>query len=626
MQPTQASTIRTGDAGDTPVVDPLHNTLTYRDCEVRLEPRVIDLMCVLAENPGEVFSRDQLIDRVWGVQHGGDSSLSRAISLLRKALRDCGDTRDYISTVSRRGYCLSQPVEIRRAPSAEPKARTVPPAKADGIRLAVLPLRSQSVPDDGGFFADGLTDELITLLGALDGLLIAGRVSSFRFKSSDQSLAEIAAALNVTMVLTGSMHRYNEDVRIDISLTDVESGFEVWTYSFDGELDRMFAERHEVSEAVGKGIAEALKLVEPSGSLRTLTASRQAYALYLQGRALTIRAFGEGLQERSVALLEEALEIDPEFSECWTALAEAHINVAVYTPCPNRMERGKIAADCARRALELNERHGHAKIVLAFEQWTLNNPCAAIDLAFQAAKLEPDNADVLNRLGSFLMYIGRTQDALPYIEASIVQDPVNGRAYLMLANAHLNLGNIDQAIAAGQRMVDLNFPSMFLGIAYAATGNHELAVQAYRQTQKMMSENVVATPDGAEKPSQAMIDAYWDMGSKGVCSGDEAARKAYAAMLDFMHNSLHDPYDTSICWPAIWIGEAELVFKTLGQQITPANFFCLCSLWSDAVREPNVRNHPGFIDFARKIGFDKAWAKYGYPDKMPELAERLAQG
>ena len=266
-----------------------------------------------------------------------------------------------------------------------------------------------------------------------------------------------------------------------------------------------------------------------------------------------------------------------EFAECWTALAEAHIAVAVYTPCPNRMERGKIAADCARRALELDERQGHAKIVLAFEQWTFDNPCAAIDLAYEAAELEPDNADVLNRLGSFLMYIGRTQDALPHIEASIAQDPVNGRAYLMLANAHLNLGHIEEAIAAGQRMVDLNFPSMTLGVAYVAAGDRERAAEAYRQTQKMMSENQVATPNGAEKPSQAMVDAYWDMGTKGVCSGDEAARKAYGAMLQFMHGSLHDPFDASICWPAI----------------------------------------------VRKIGFDKAWEKYGYPDKMPELEQVL---
>lgn len=605
-----------------PVVDPARNAILFGEREFRLEPRVVDLMCALAENPGQVFSRDQLIDRVWGVQHGGDSSLSRAISLLRKAMRDGGDTREYIATISRRGYSLVLPVEVKR-PSAEKAAAPAAPIP-DGIRLAVLPLRSQSVPDDGGFFADGLTDELITLLGSLGGLRVAGRVSSFGFKDSDKTLSEIATALNVNHIVSGSVRRFEEQVRVDISLTDPETGFEEWTYCFNGELGEMFAERDAVSKAVGKGIGETLGLADPVTETRTLTANREAYALYLQGSALRVRGIGDGIPERAVALLEEALELDPDFAECWSALAEAHIAVAAYTPCLDRMERMQRAAKAARRALELDPRQGHAKIVLAFEQWTLDNPCGAIDLGFEALSLEPENPDVLNRLGSFLMYIGRTKDALPYIEASIAQDPVNGRSYLMLANAYLNLGRIEDSIAAGERMVSLRFPSMYLGLAYAAAGDRERAVEAYRRTQELMSKNVLPSPDGAAKPSQAMVDAYWDIGSKGVCSGDQAARDAYAAILNFMHTSLHDPYDSSICWPAIWIGDAQLVFKTLGRQITPANFYCLCSLWSDAVREPAVRQDPGFIDFARKIGLDRAWAKYGYPDKMPELERVLA--
>ncbi|MGB3469686.1 MAG: winged helix-turn-helix domain-containing protein [Erythrobacter sp.] len=612
--------------GAIPVVDPDHNAISFNGREVQLEPRVIDLMCVLAEQPGTTFSRDQLIDRVWGIQHGGDSSLSRAISLLRKALRECGDSREYIATIARRGYSLALPVEVKRseasAKASNPASLQAPEPPA-GVRLAVLPLRSQSVPDDGGFFAEGLADELITLLGSLKGLLVAGRVSSFGLKGTDLSLEEIGAKLNVTHIVSGSVRRFNEQVRVDISLTDVATGFETWTYCYDGELDQMFAQRDVVSQSVGQGVGETLGLAYPVTKPRRLTDNREAYALYLQGRALTIRAIGDGVMERAVALLEQALELDPEFSECWTALAEAHINVAVYTKCLNRLERGKMAADCARKAIALSDRQGHAKIVLAFEQWTLDNACGAIDLAVEAYALEPTNADVLNRLGAFLLYIGQTRRALSYIEASIAQDPVNGRAYLMLSCAHLSLGNINEAIVAGQRMVDLRFPSMFLGIAYAAKGDHERGVVAYRQTQELMQSNILFSPAGTREITPAMSDAYWDMGSKGVCSGDEDARKAYAAMLEYMHQSLHDPADAAICWPAVWIGEAELLFKTLGKQITPGNFFCLASLWSDAGNSPAVRNHPDFVEFSRKIGLDRAWEKYGYPDIAPQMKERM---
>jgi len=214
-QPQRSPVI--GDA--IPVIDPDHNAIAFKGREVQLEPRVIDLMCVLAQQPGTTFSREQLMDRVWGIQHGGGSSLSRAISLLRKALRhcdeggECCEPREYIATIARRGYSLALPVEIKRSKAgshAGLSASPQPSEPPEGMRLAVLLLRSQSVPDDGGFFAEGLADELTTLPGLLKGLLVAGRVSSFGLKGTDLSLEEIGAKLNVTHIVSGSVRRFNE--------------------------------------------------------------------------------------------------------------------------------------------------------------------------------------------------------------------------------------------------------------------------------------------------------------------------------------------------------------------------------------------------------------------------------
>lgn len=342
-----------------------------------------------------------------------------------------------------------------------------------------------------------------------------------------------------------------------------------------------------------------------------------AYELYLQGRSLTFRAIGDGVLAKAIELLEEALAIDPDFAACWTALAEAHVNTAVYTPCLDRLAQSERMAECARRAIALDPAQGHARAMLGIHQWTVNDPVGALDLAHEAYRLEPNNPDVVIRLGSFLLYIGRTREALPYIEAGIDQDPVFGRNFAMLSVAHLNLGNIDDAIAAGQRMVDLGMPSMWLAVATAASGDRALAVEQYRRTRLLMN-TVIFPPAGTEPLSPDAMDAYWLAAAKGVCSGKQEDRACYCRLLDGLNATIPDGGDTSIVLPAIWMGYAEMVFRTLGAQITPANMYTLMSLWADIEPIRQIRLHPDFMGFANRIGLVAAWEKYGWPDLLPE--------
>ncbi len=536
-------------------------------------------------------------------RHQAEQRLQSAVTTALSALENSDNLADHARLLSA--------LSVR-----SPAPNTISGRKKGKVRIAVLPFKSIAEPDDQGFFADGIVDELITTFGQVPQLLVAGRTSSFQFKKSDKSPSEIASALNVSYLLEGSVQRQGEQVRIDVGLTDTETGFESWSYSYDGTLDDIFAARADVAQAVTNGLSEALNLQEHEPKPRPLTTNREAYGLYLQGRALTIRAIGDGVLPTAIELLEKALGIDPEFAECWTALAEAEINMTVYTPCLDRLERCQKAAGYAEKALRLSPQQAHARIVLAFYAWTQNDIVGALDLAFEAYRLEPNNPDVLNRVGSFLLYCGCSRDALPYIEASIDQDPVNGRSYAMLSGVHLNLGNIDAAIDAGQRMVDLGFPSLWLAAALAVSGDHDAAVEAYQLTKKLMN-TVIFPPAGSAPLDPDAMDAYWLMAAKGLWGGEDQDRKNYCMMLEMLHATLHDPYDTTITLPAIWMGQAQMVFKTLGQQITTANFFSFMSLWTDAEPINQVRLHPDFMDFAERIGMVAAWEKYGWPDLLP---------
>ncbi|NKI36367.1 hypothetical protein HFP89_14445 [Wenzhouxiangella sp. XN79A] len=483
------------------------------------------------------------------------------------------------------------------------------------IRVAVLPFRAPSDAEDLTVFAHGLFDELVTTLGQVPQLRVAGRGSSRTLQGAALSPADAAKTLNVTHLVEGSIRRHGDTVRVHVDLVDGSDGFETWSGSFDGERTDLFALQQSIAEAVTQELSAALRLRISRPAQRRSTPDKAAYALYLQGRTLTARAIGDGVLAKAVELLEASLAIDPDFAACWTALAEAHVYTAVYTPCLDRLGQSERMAECAMKAIELDPLQGHARAMLGIHRWTLNDPVGALDLAHEAYRLEPHNPDVVLRLGSFLLYIGRTREALPYIEAAVDQDPVNGRNYAMLCVARLNLGQVDGAIEAGRRMVDLGLPSMWLAVATAASGDRKLAVDQYRQTMALMNKTMFP-PAGSRPLSGPALYAFWQIAARGVCSGRSIQRKVYCALLENLHATLHDPCDTSIVLPAIWMGQADLVFKTLGTQITPANMFCLMSMWADLEPIRQIRLHAGFPSFAERIGLTAAWEKYGHPDLL----------
>lgn len=489
--------------------------------------------------------------------------------------------------------------------------------KDETVRLAVLPFRSLSEPDDQGFLADGLVDELITMFGQVPQLRVAGRTSSFQFKNVNSPVADIAKQLNVSHLLEGAVHRHGDQLRISVSLIDGVTGFEVWSDSFNGSVDDVFAAREDVTRTITNGLMTSLNLATHDLRPRSLTDSREAYGLYLQGRALTLRAIGDGVLETAKNLLKQALEIDPNFAECWTALAEAHVYTCVYTPCGDKMAEAKSMEECARRAIALSPKQGHARAMLGLYKWTQNDVVGALDLAFEAYLLEPQNPAVTLRLGSFLLYCGRTEAALPYIEMAIDQDPVEGKGYAMLCTAYLNLGRIEEAIAAGQRMMDLGQPSIYLAAATCASGNRDLAVEQYQKTRLLMN-TVIFAPAGSTPMSPKAMDAYWKMAAEGIHSGSKEKRTQYCQVLDMLHATFPDPCDHSIVWPAIWMGYSSMVFKTLGTQITPPNMVGLMSLWVDSEPIRQIRLHPDFMEFAERLGLIAAWQKYGWPDLMPD--------
>lgn len=505
---------------------------------------------------------------------------------------------------------------------SKPSPPRAPMAPLDGpTRVAVLPFQSSGV-GESDYFVDGMADELISTLGQVPQLLIAGRTSSFHFRGSQLPLPDIASTLGVSHLIEGSVQRQGDRVRIHVHLIAGETGFELWGQRFDGTLEDVFALQETVAQAVTAAIGRALGEAMQPPLARGLTHNKKAYDLYLQGRALNARLFGDGVLTRAAALLEEAVALDPNFAEAWVLLGDVHQRMGIYLVDTDQTEASAFMADCVRRAMAIRPDLGQAYGLLALHEFTRNNIVDSLDLAFKGYEVEPNNPAVAVRIGGLLLFCGLTRQGMHYLDMAIDQDPADGRHYMVRSAGQLNMGNVDAAVADAQRCVDLGFPSIWLGVAHAAAGNHDVAVDYYQQS-RLMLNNSVPPPSGMTPMSPEVMDAYWLVAAKGVCSGVPEDRETYCRTLDFLHATMVEKEHLAITAPAVFMGYADLLFKTIGTRITLSNLACLMSIWADIDPIRHIWQHREFIPFAQRIGMAAAWDKYGWPDLLPMPSDRV---
>ncbi|KEO88202.1 hypothetical protein EH30_02145 [Erythrobacter sp. JL475] len=487
---------------------------------------------------------------------------------------------------------------------------------ADQTTIAVLPFGQYDSVGGQLFLADGIVDELTDRLAGIQGIAVAGRTSVAAMTEKRRTLPEIASDLGVSHLIEGEVRRDEHGVEVRIALINGNTGTQVWSDRLTGSVEDFFESRKVISANIIAAICRALGLAASPAPSRRMTRDREAYALFLQARAMSQRIGAEGAFEKAIEFLKQALEIDPEFAECWTALANAHIMTAAITPSLERVEESAEAARCAQRAIALDPGQGHAFSILGIDEWTRFNPARALEMAFEAYARDPNDADVCSRLGSCLLYLGKAREALPYVEEAVDRDPAYPRNYAMLTSAYLGIGEVEKALKAGQRMADMGAPTVWLALAHLVAGDHEAAMKSHFDTRFYLGSTLMRPP-GMPPMDDAARDAYFAFAARGIYSGNEADRVAYCQMLDGLHATMPDPYDSTIVFPAIFMGHSDLVMKIYSERIHPANMFGLMNLWIDIDPINRTIRHPDFMAFAERIGLVEAWDRFGWPDLIP---------
>jgi TolB-like protein/tetratricopeptide (TPR) repeat protein len=589
-------------------VFPSRNIITLGDETISLEPKIMDVCCLLASRDGDVVSRDELIDQVWAVKFGSDESLTRAIYILRRALGHASGHEKPIETVSKKGYRLAVPVTPLGLADLVAAVPAVPPPETRPS-IAVLAFADMSPTQDQGYFSDGVAEEIINALVPLSGIRVAGRTSSFSFKDANKGIRAIGETLGVDHVLEGSVRKQGEQLRIVAQLVDAHSDTHLWSHTYHGTVDSVFDLQDQIARSVCDELRVIFHLDEDEGRLApALTASKEAYDLFLQGRALRERIFGEGVLEQAEDFFKRAIALDPGFAEAWAELGYAQAQMAGYVQQEDRRAVLARSFDAAQKSIELKPDYGLPWMVQSWTPLTKGDFAESIRLADRACQLSPGDPDVLVRYGYYLAVIGRVKDGLPSIRKAVELDPIQGRNHMVLSLALLASGDIDGAEHHAQLAIGLQYHAASLPsqLTAKAAGNAELAIE------RMVAG--IETSVSRAFVSEVATPQLWRMVGTIVFAGTDEQRAALTAQMLAMITEPARRSDVGFLHILLCCGGYDAFFDAFGERAEPGNHVILCLLWCSFVPQSGLRDHPDFSAFAKRIGLKAAWEVYGLPD------------
>ena len=455
-------------------------TIQGPEGETAVEPKVMSTLRMLVERAGETVTRNELIDQVWGVEFGADESLSRAISLIRKALGDTGKQRRYIRTVPRSGYRLVAPVVSPSPKNQDPgsgswysstrlvvgglvlfgaallmvfwgssekpqEEKTVSGAEEVILlpRLAVLPLTPFSSDSDIAYVARGVTEDITQQIGQRGGVQVISRASSFSAAKRHQDVRAIARELGASHILQGSLDIGESVFRINVQLVSGADGVEVWSEKFTASLKQLIEIQEQIA-AVVAGRLQTRQLASVS-TPRPYAASVEAYDLFLRGKFARHEQRLAG-ENGAVALFSKAVELEPEWGRARAMLANAYQAWALHTP-PHQEARGqrvRLAVEMARSALALDANDGTALAVLAAVRimaWDWIEGRILVERAMAASPSETSAADLYLAL---IHTSGDIRGALEVAFKRLEWDPNNTFAHNHIAWASHQLGDFEQ--------------------------------------------------------------------------------------------------------------------------------------------------------------------------------------
>jgi len=571
-------------------------------CDFSIEPKVMQVLHALTNKHGQVVSRDNLIDSVWGKAGGADEGLTRAISLLRKAFGHTPDSKHYIQTIPKRGYSLKAPLTDFCATST----RAVSPPT---LSLAVLPFIDMSDDQCCDYLCDGISEEIINELTNLSGLKVSGRTSSFSFKGKNQDIRTIARTLDVAYILEGSLRKYQDQLCITVQLIDGESGFHIYSNTYKGECKELFSFQEGIADLVAIEVSKSLNIIPIEKIKKRHDIDSEAYQLFLRGKQLTHQLNGQNTIPAGIDFLQKAVDLDPEFSDALAWLALAHFILPEFSKTTCWTEHILKSELAVEQALKIDPDSSVALLVRAMHLSRKFEFDTALETYERALSLDPNNIETMAGMGLGLMAIGLHEKARTYLEKVIENDPLCGIWHTTYGGILLACGEFDQAEKSFLRSFKLGFGAAAFGVSQLMASRGEV-----KKAMSFMHEHCHALGpiEGTELQSKLarklVLDAYLD--HKPIAK----AIVGYA-LKRRLNDSLAQPTAASLIG-FLFLNKSKLFLSSILEKPNPYLGYTIARIWEPTDASKKIRLHPDFGQFIKQTQLVSAWQKYGWPEQV----------
>jgi TolB-like protein/DNA-binding winged helix-turn-helix (wHTH) protein len=546
--------------------------LRKQGSKIKLQEQPFQILAMLLERPGDVLTREEICQKLWASDTfvDFDHSLGTAIKKLRQALGDDAETPRYIETLPRRGYRFIAPVEGAGADLHVPPSEGSHPAatlrkwwllasaaallaipllsiglNVTGIRdrlrslrtpsriesLAVLPLENLSGDPTQDYFADGMTDELITEIAKISSLRVISRTSIMEYKGAHKPLAAIASELGVDAVVEGTIVRSGQKVRITTQLIRARDDRHLWSEKYERDLGDIVTLQGEVAQAIAGQIQIKLTPQEHTSLARARPVRPQAYEAYLKGTYFLNKLTEAGLY-KSIEFFSQAVELDPAYAQAYAGLSQSYVYLGIFglRPSGEVYPKARVAAVKAlqldetvaeahntladvkkgydwdwvaaeaeyKRALELSASYSRAYSWYADYLSKMGRQDEAIAEAKRAQELDPISVSSNTLLGMILYRARRYDESIEACQKALELDPTHPNALWFQALAHEQKHEIPDAIAELKEAVSISDTPLYralLANAYALAGERAKALSALDELKALSQQRYVSPLD-----------------------------------------------------------------------------------------------------------------------------------
>jgi TolB-like protein/DNA-binding winged helix-turn-helix (wHTH) protein/Tfp pilus assembly protein PilF len=606
--------------------------LRKQGVKVKLQDQPCKVLQILLEKPGQIVTRDELRTRVWPANTfvEFDQGLYSAMARLREALGDSSDNPRFIETLARRGYRFIAPVNppaTENPPLPHPDLRFEPSTSQPnpsirrflisilagllggalvlalilgfnigGARqwllrhsnrpirsIAVLPLENLSGDPAQDYFADGMTDELITNLAELGSLRVISRTSSMQYKGVRKALRQIGNELGVDAVLEGSVSRSGQHVRITAQLIDAASDQHLWARTYDRDLGDVLIMQNEMADAIAGEVRAKLATAQPRpGKLSRVDPEEQD--LYLRARYHLDKG-SETEIKKGIEYFRQAIGRNPQDARNFAGLAVSYLALADYylSPADTLFQ----AKQAAVKALQLDENLAETHVSLGAIDFLYDWDWQQADREFaQAVKLNPNSSDAHLWRGEFLAQMGRPDEGIAEMKLAESIDPLSLAVHVNAGWVYYVAKQEEQALEEWRKILDID-PHF--------TITHTAIWITYIKRAEMgstLSERSAQTEEDTLNMA-AVIGRY-------AVSGNRAEAERLLSRLDSISKHQYVcPYEMATAHAVLGDKDKAFVWLRKGLQERSS---CMSDVKVDP-RLDSLRSDPRFDEVLKAVGF-----------------------